>query len=88
MLLNAARRPDTQVDVVSLPAGRPRHLEYHAYESQVVGNIVRLTHGAAGKHDAVVIGCFYAERFGWYPSRVGGSEPPPREEVDGWGLFG
>jgi allantoin racemase len=28
-----------------------------------------------------------AERFGWYPSRVGGSEAPPREEVESWELF-
>ncbi len=58
-ILNAAKRPDTQVDVVSLPADRPRHLEYHAYEALVVADIVRLTQQAADKYDAVAIGCFY-----------------------------
>ena len=28
-----------------------------------------------------------AERFGWYPSRRWGSEPPPEEEIRAWGLF-
>jgi allantoin racemase len=28
-----------------------------------------------------------AERFGWYPSRAWGSEAPPREELEDWGLF-
>ncbi len=28
-----------------------------------------------------------ASRFGWYPSRVWGSEAPPLEELDAWGLF-
>lgn len=28
-----------------------------------------------------------AQRFGWYPSRVWGSEPPPKEEVPAWQLF-
>jgi allantoin racemase len=58
-VLNQARRADTIVDVVSLPADRPQHLEYHAYEGLVVGDIIRLTRQAAGDYDAVVIGCFY-----------------------------
>jgi allantoin racemase len=28
-----------------------------------------------------------ANAFGWYPSRKWGSEQPPVEEIDGWGLF-
>jgi len=28
-----------------------------------------------------------AQRFGWYPSRMWGSESPPEKEVEGWGLF-
>ncbi len=28
-----------------------------------------------------------ASRFGWYPSRVGGSEAPPQEEISEWELF-
>jgi allantoin racemase len=28
-----------------------------------------------------------AQQFGWFPSRVWGSEPPPEEEVKAWGLF-
>jgi allantoin racemase len=58
-LLEAAARPGTAVDVVSLPADRPKHLEYHAYEALVVADIVRLTYQAASEFDAVVIGCFY-----------------------------
>ena len=58
-ILNRARHAGTQVDVVSLPADRPHHLEYHAYEGLVIADIVRLTHQAANHYDAVVIGCFY-----------------------------
>ena len=58
-ILNAAKRTDTLAEVVSLPAGRPRHLEYHAYEGLVVADIVRITRAAADNYDAVVIGCFY-----------------------------
>src|SRR5581483_6114732 len=58
-ILNHARHAGTDVQVMSLPADRPRHLEYHAYEALVVGDIVRLTRQAANEYDAVVIGCFY-----------------------------
>lgn len=58
-ILEAAKRLDTEVDVVSLPPDRPDHLEYHAYEALVMADIVRLTHRAAADYDAVVIGCFY-----------------------------
>ncbi len=58
-ILNIAKQEDTQLDVVSLPADRPKHLEYHAYEGLVVGDIVRLTRQAADSYDAIVIGCFY-----------------------------
>ncbi len=58
-ILNAAKHSQTKVDAVSLPSNRPNHLEYHAYEGLVVADIIRLTHQAAGKYDAVVIGCFY-----------------------------
>jgi allantoin racemase len=58
-LLDKARRQGTQVEVVSLPGDRPRHLEYHAYEALVLADIVRLAYHAAGQYDAIVIGCFY-----------------------------
>jgi allantoin racemase len=58
-VLDKAKRPDTQVEFVSLPPDRPTHLEYHAYEALVVADIVRITYQAADKFDAVVIGCFY-----------------------------
>lgn len=58
-ILNVAKLDGTQVDVVSLSADRPKHLEYHAYEGLVVGDIVRLTREAADRYDAIVIGCFY-----------------------------
>ena len=58
-ILNEAKRTGTHVDVISLPADRPNHLEYHAYEGLVVADIVRLARHAADAYDAVVIGCFY-----------------------------
>lgn len=58
--LEASRRPETQVDIMSLPAGRsPRHLRYHAYEAMVVGEIVRTVYRHASDYDAFIIGCFY-----------------------------
>jgi allantoin racemase len=35
-ILEAAKRDGVQVDGVSLPADRPKHLEYHAYEALVI----------------------------------------------------
>ncbi len=58
-IVNQAKRADTEIDLVSLPTDRPRHLEYHAYEGLVIGDLVRLTHKAADRYDALVIGCFY-----------------------------
>ena len=58
-ILERVRRPDTSVDVVSLPADRPQHLEYHAYEAMVIADIVRLSYAAAQRYDALVIACFY-----------------------------
>jgi allantoin racemase len=58
-ILSEAKHSGTQVEVVSLPADRPPYLEYHTYEGLVVADIVRLTYQAAGKYEAVVIGCFY-----------------------------
>jgi allantoin racemase len=58
-ILEEAKRGQTHVDVVSLPADRPRHLEYHAYEALVIADIVRITYQAANDYDAIVIGCFY-----------------------------
>ncbi len=58
--LTAAKRPDTTVEILSLPAGpAPRHLRYHAYEALVVGEIVATVHRLAADYDAFVIGCFY-----------------------------
>ncbi|MDH4135356.1 MAG: hydantoin racemase, partial [Anaerolineae bacterium] len=53
-VLNEAKSAGTQVDLVSLPADRPRHLQYHAYEGLVVADIVRLTYQAADKYEAIV----------------------------------
>ena len=58
--LDAARWPETEVEVISLPEGRaPRHLRYHAYEAMVVGEIVTAVHRLARDYDAFIIGCFY-----------------------------
>jgi allantoin racemase len=58
-LLRKEARKDTQVDIVSLPADRPQHLEYHAYEAVVTPDIVRIVHAIRRRYDAFVIGCFY-----------------------------
>jgi allantoin racemase len=58
-ILSNAKSEQTQVDIISLPEDRPKHLEYHSYEGLVVADIIRLTHQAADKYDAIVIGCFY-----------------------------
>ncbi len=58
--LDAARRLDTSVEIISLPEGpAPRHLRYHAYEALVVAEIVRLVYRRAADYDAFIIGCFY-----------------------------
>lgn len=56
----ASRRPDTAVDILSLPPGpRPRHLRYHAYEALVMADIVTAVYRYAADYDGFVIGCFY-----------------------------
>jgi len=56
----ASRRPDTEVDILSLPPGpRPRHLRYHAYEALVMADIVTAVYRFADDYDGFVIGCFY-----------------------------
>ena len=57
--LLARKSKDTQLDLVTLPAGRPHHLEYHAYEALVIPDIVHITLQEAPHYDALVIGCFY-----------------------------
>ena len=57
---DGARRPDTAVDIISLPPGpKPRHLRYHAYEALVMADIVTTVYRFADAYDAFVIGCFY-----------------------------
>jgi len=58
-ILKASARPGTIVDVVSLPGGRPMHLEYHAYEGLVTSDITRLVYHFSSEYDGIVIGCFY-----------------------------
>jgi allantoin racemase len=58
-ILKEAKRSGVQVDAISLPTDRPDHLEYHAYEGLVIGDITRITYEAASDYDAIVIGCFY-----------------------------
>ncbi|MCY4061866.1 MAG: aspartate/glutamate racemase family protein [Chloroflexi bacterium] len=58
--LDEARRPDTELEIISLPEGpAPRHLRYHAYEALVMGDIVRTVYRLAPDYDAIIIGCFY-----------------------------
>jgi allantoin racemase len=58
-ILNAAAGPGTTVDIVSLPPDRPQHVEYHAYEGLVVGDLVRIVQAKSSGYDGIVIGCFY-----------------------------
>ena len=58
-ILNRVKRESTTVDSVYLQEDRPDHLEYHTYESLVVGDIIRIVGQSAAEYDAVIIGCFY-----------------------------
>ena len=58
-LMERAKRAGTSIDVVTLAAGRPRHLEFHAYEALVIRDVVGHARAAAGDCDAVIIGGFY-----------------------------
>lgn len=58
--LDEARRPDTELEIISLPQGSsPRHLRFHSYEALVVGEIVTAVYRLAAEADAFIIGCFY-----------------------------
>ena len=57
--INTVKRPETQVDVVSLKSG-PEHLEYHYYESLIMVETLDLVKKAENQgYDGAVIGCFY-----------------------------
>jgi allantoin racemase len=58
-ILKDCAMAETKVDVVSLPGGRPLHLEYHSYEGLVVSDITSLVYHLSSEYDAIVIGCFY-----------------------------
>ena len=58
-ILKDSAQQGTEIDVISLPADRPKHLEYHAYESIVTPDITSLAYHYAPQYDAIVIGCFY-----------------------------
>ena len=57
--LERVKRAGTEVEVRSLAEG-PTHLEYHAYEAEVVPPLLRMVASAEREgFDAVAIGCFY-----------------------------
>jgi allantoin racemase len=57
--LERVKRPDTEVEVRSFERG-PHHLEYAAYEAEVVPDILAAVVQAEREgFDAAVIGCFY-----------------------------
>ena len=58
-VLKDSAAPGTEVDVVSLPKGRPMHLEYHVYESLITPDITSIIYHLAPRSDGVIIGCFY-----------------------------
>ncbi len=58
-LLASVAMPETEIEFVSLPQGRPTHVEYHAYEALNVADVVRIVRDAADKFDGIVITCFY-----------------------------
>jgi allantoin racemase len=58
--LRAEARPETRIDVASFALPGPQHLEYHAYEMVVAGQLVgTIRWGEQQGYDAAVIGCFY-----------------------------
>jgi allantoin racemase len=58
--LRAEARPDTRLDVASLPGPGPQHLEFNAYELLVAEPTLRTVLWAEEQgYDAAVIGCFY-----------------------------
>lgn len=58
-ILKDSAAQGSEVDVVSLPAGRPMHLEFHSYEALVIGDITKLVYHYSGNYDGIIIGCFY-----------------------------
>ena len=59
-ILEEAKRKETEVEVVSLPANRPNYLSYYSYEALAIPDVVRITYEAGQQgYDAVVVGCFY-----------------------------
>jgi allantoin racemase len=57
--LEKAKRPETQLEVVSLDRG-PMHLEYHYYEALILADTLHVVRKAElDGYDAAVIGCFY-----------------------------
>jgi allantoin racemase len=58
-ILKSSSTRATQIDVVSFPHDRPKHLEYHAYEGLITSDIVRITYELSREYDGIVIGCFY-----------------------------
>ena len=58
-LMERTKHAGTTVEVVTLPAGRPLHLEYHAYEAQVIRDVVAHARTASAECDAMIIGGFY-----------------------------
>ncbi len=57
--IDTAKRPETQVDVVSLDRG-PKHLEYHYYEALILADVLHLVKRAEKEgYDAAIPGCFY-----------------------------
>ncbi len=58
-ILKESALQGTEIDVVSLPEGRPCHLEYHAYEGLVTADITEIVFHYSGEYDGIVIGCFY-----------------------------
>ena len=57
--IDEAKRPETQVDVVSLGRG-PKHLEYHYYGALILTDVLHLVKRAEKEgYDAAIPGCFY-----------------------------
>ena len=57
--IDRARSPGTIVDYVSLPQGRPTHLEYHSYEATAVRDLVHFAHAWNERYNAIITGGYY-----------------------------
>lgn len=58
-VIDAAKAPDTTVDIVTMPEWAPPHVEYHSYEAVVLPHMLHHVYAGRDTYDGFVMGCFY-----------------------------